>query len=52
MTKEQFEFFLKETRDYPYFSAIYDIDMWREDKKEIEEALELAERIKKGEIVL
>lgn len=46
MNKEQLEKFLQETRNYPYFSSLYDIDMWIEDKKELIRDLEVLEILK------
>lgn len=46
MTKEQFLKFLEETEHKPYFSTLYDLDMWKEDKRNIEKDLEVLEILK------
>lgn len=38
---------IKREARIPYFSTLYDIDMWREDFKTIEEDLEILEIFKK-----
>lgn len=47
MNKERLEKFIDETLNAPYFSSLYDIDMWREDKEELIRDLEVLEFIKK-----
>lgn len=39
--------FVEETQNIPYFSTLYDIDMWEEDKKKIVKDLEVLEHLKK-----
>ena len=48
MNKERLEKFINETLNAPYFSSLYDIDMWREDKEELIRDLEVLEILKYG----
>ena len=41
---------IKREADIPYFSSLYDIDMWREDFATIETALKVLEIIKKKRV--
>ena len=51
MNKERLEKFIKETLNAPYFSTLYDRDMWEQDKQELIRDLEILE-ILKGKILL
>ena len=47
MTKEQLENFINETENKPYFSTLYDLDMWKKDKKDVIDVFERFEAIMK-----
>lgn len=46
-SKERFLNFVNETQNKPYFSTLYDQDMWREDREKIANDLEVLEILKK-----
>ena len=43
MNKERLEKFINETLNAPYFSTLYDRDMWEKDKQELIRDLEILE---------
>ena len=36
MTTEELKKFITETRNAPYFSTLYDLDMWKDDREKLE----------------
>ena len=46
-----FNNFVNETRRYPYFSALYDKDMWMDDYNKIKKELLAFEKIKRHKLL-
>ena len=47
MNKERLEKFINETLNAPYFSTLYDRDMWEDDKQELIRDIEILEILRK-----